>query len=220
MLVEGDDGEEAGHAGHDDRGLEEPGGDDAQGEGLVLALEDREQGHGAADTGNGVDEVQETGPQEFGVVPGSDGEVRVHGRSDQDEGRQGRREGEQVEDAGGTGVIAGRVFGGAVGRGSSCGGHGLAPVFGLLRIFWVRLHLGDREEGETEVAESLQQPVQGGLVHDRASDGGGAVGSGGQSEPVEPERPPRVEAPLKADLVAAAACAGWLAHAACPIPAS
>jgi len=46
--------------------------------------------------------------------------------------------------------------------------------------------------------------MEGGLVHNRASEGGGAVVSGGEDESVEPRRPPGFEATGEADLVPAA----------------
>ena len=178
VLAQRDHGQEADDAGHDDRGLEHPGHDQAERHGLVLPLDDRVQGHGGADAGHGVDEVEEARGQESVVVPWRDGEVGVHRVPDEDERGQGCGEGEQVEDAGGAGVVAGRVGCDAGGCGSCGGGHGLSPVW----CSWGRVgcragfHLGDRDEGKAEVAEPLQQPVQGGLVHDRASEGGGAVG--------------------------------------------
>ena len=62
-----------------------------------------------------------------------------------------------------------------------------------MRIVGVGWHLVDRDEGQAEVAESVQQSVQGRLVHDKAAEGADAVGCGGEGEAVEPVGPPRLE---------------------------
>src|SRR5919106_1614453 len=61
--------------------------------------------------------------------------------------------------------------------------------------------LGDGQQGEPEVAELVQQSVQGGLVGDGALEDGGAVVGVGEVEVVEPGRPAVVEPALDADLV-------------------
>ena len=45
--------------------------------------------------------------------------------------------------------------------------------------------------------------MQRGLVDHRATEGGGAVALGGESQPIEPAAPSSFEAPLDADLVPA-----------------
>ena len=62
--------------------------------------------------------------------------------------------------------------------------------------------LGDRDQGQADVADPGQHSVERGLVDDRSVQDGGAVGSG-QCHPVQPGGPPGVEAPLEADLVPA-----------------
>src|SRR4249919_3424023 len=49
------------------------------------------------------------------------------------------------------------------------------------------------DQGDTQVADLDQQSVQLRLIHDRAGDGGGAVGLTGDREPAEPAGPVVVE---------------------------
>jgi hypothetical protein len=58
-----------------------------------------------------------------------------------------------------------------------------------------------RNQDQPEVADPVQQPVQGGLVRDRAGDDRLAVVTADR-QALEPGRPARVEDPLDADLVA------------------
>src|SRR5450755_3711422 len=46
--------------------------------------------------------------------------------------------------------------------------------------------LGDRDQGQAQVACFLEQAMQRGLVGYRAVDGGGAVAAVGEGQPVEP----------------------------------
>ena len=77
VLAEDDDGQQGDDAGHDDRRFDHPGHDEAERQGLVDALDDREDRDGGADAGQGVDEVEEAGPQHLGVVPGAEDVARV-----------------------------------------------------------------------------------------------------------------------------------------------
>src|SRR5450755_460790 len=77
--------------------------------------------------------------------------------------------------------------------------------------------LGDRDQGQAQVARFLEQAMQRGLVGDRAVDDGGAVGAVGNGQPVEPRGPPGVEVPPEADLVPSRvlmAAGRYLAHGA------
>ena len=60
---------------------------------------------------------------------------------------------------------------------------------------------GDGDQGQAEVADPLEQAVQGGLVDHRAPQGGGAVALVGEVQPVEPGDPPVVEVAVDPDLV-------------------
>ncbi len=65
----------------------------------------------------------------------------------------------------------------------------------------VRGQRNQRQQGDAEVAQGLEQAVQCGLVDDWSADDGGAVVLGGQVHAVEPGRPTRSEVSLDADLV-------------------
>src|ERR1700710_45905 len=71
-----------------------------------------------------------------------------------------------------------------------CGGRG------------VRTDLGDRDQGQPDVADLLQQAVQRGLVDDLADEKGAAVALVGHAQSVEPRGPVRVEMAQQTDLVA------------------
>ena len=117
VLPQGDDGEQGDDADHDDGRLDHAGHDEPEGQGLVDSFDDREDRDGAADAGQGVDEVEEARPQHLGVVAGADDVAGVvqDGVEQQQRG-DGGGEGQQVEDAAGSGVAAAVVAGG-VGRG-------------------------------------------------------------------------------------------------------
>ena len=53
----------------------------------------------------------------------------------------------------------------------------------------VRRQRSQREQGDAEVAQLLEQSVQRGLVDDRSADDGGAVVLGGEGQAVEPGSP-------------------------------
>src|SRR5689334_22218806 len=61
---------------------------------------------------------------------------------------------------------------------------------------WDGVGADDRDQGQPEVAELVQQPVEGGLVGHRSAEDGGAVVTPGQGEPVQPGGPPVVQAAL------------------------
>src|SRR3954449_1599741 len=94
--------------------------------------------------------------------------------------------------AGAAMVGAGMVMSGSCGAG--CRVVGCALRYGL--------DPGDRDQGEADVAQLVQQAVQGGLVDDRTPEQGAAV-TGGQGHAVEAGGPSGVEPPLEADLVPA-----------------
>ena len=60
---------------------------------------------------------------------------------------------------------------------------------------------GERDQGDADVAQLLEQAVQRRLVDDRAADDGGAVVLVGEAQPVEPGRPAGSEVSLDPDLV-------------------
>jgi hypothetical protein len=66
----------------------------------VLPLDDREQRDGAADTGEGVDQIEEAAEEHAGVRAGADDVVRVvqHGGQEEECGDRGG-EGDHVEGA-------------------------------------------------------------------------------------------------------------------------
>ena len=84
-------------------------------------------------------------------------------------------------------------------------GHGhVSSPSGLgerLLVGCVGWDFGERDEGDADVAELLQQSVQCCLVDDRAADDGGAVRGCFDVESVEPGRPAGREAALDPDLV-------------------
>ena len=61
--------------------------------------------------------------------------------------------------------------------------------------------LGERDQGDADVAELVEQAVQRGLVDDGAAEDGGAVVIGHEIQSVEPGRPARPEVAADADLV-------------------
>ncbi len=70
------------------------------------------------------------------------------------------------------------------------------PVDSPVCLQWIQ-----RQQGDAEVAEGLEEAVQCGLVDDWSADDGGAVVLGGQIHAVEPGRPTRSEVSSDADLV-------------------
>ena len=150
--------------------------------------------------------------EQLGVVPGDDGEVGVHRRSDQDEGGQRGGEGDQVEDAGGAGVVAGRV---ACRRGWRAVGRAVVVMTCLLcRFVCGSVGSGDAAaSGSTWVTEMRGRPRS----RSRCSSPCRAAWSTtGPRRVVVPSAPVvrvspsnhadhrAVEAPLEADLVPAA----------------
>lgn len=65
------------------------------------------------------------------------------------------------------------------------------------------------EQGDADVAELAEEPVQGGLVGDWSSKDGGAVLQQGQGHAVEAVRPVGAEMSLEADLVPGVVGPGW-----------
>ncbi len=59
---------------------------------------------------------------------------------------------------------------------------------------------GHRDQRQAGVAHLLQQPVQRCLVDDRTLEQAGAIAAAGQSQPVEPPRPPVGQVTLDPDL--------------------
>src|SRR4051794_24629375 len=76
---------------------------------------------------------------------------------------------------------------------------------------WVGFDLGDRDQRQTDVADSSQQAVQSGLVDDGAGDEGSAVALLDEGESFELDSPSGVEVSSKTDLVPVGGC---LAHGA------
>ena len=66
----------------------------------------------------------------------------------------------------------------------------------------VGVEVGDREQGQTQVADPLEEAVEGCLVGDRSADDGGPVALVGDGQAVEPGGPARVEVTAQPDLVA------------------
>ena len=66
----------------------------------------------------------------------------------------------------------------------------------------VGVDVADRDQGQAQVTDSLEQAVEGCLVGDRAADDGGAVALMGDGQAVEPGGPVRVKVPREPDLVA------------------
>jgi hypothetical protein len=109
-VLQGDDGEEGTDPHHDDGGLDESGGDVPDGECLALPFDDGVEGDRGANTGHGGDPVADSCPEQLSLVAGDEAQVVVDRRTDEHPGRDGRREGQDVEEATGQGVSAGRVF--------------------------------------------------------------------------------------------------------------
>src|SRR5207342_3023502 len=65
----------------------------------------------------------------------------------------------------------------------------------------IRTEPAYRIQDQAQVADPVQQPVQGGLIRDRAGDDRLAVVTADR-QALEPGRPARVQEPLDADLVA------------------
>ena len=60
---------------------------------------------------------------------------------------------------------------------------------------------GDRDEGESDVAQSPQDAVKGGLVDDGTSNYGGSVVLEAEGQPVKPRGPSRIEMSNYTDLI-------------------
>jgi hypothetical protein len=59
----------------------------------------------------------------------------------------------------------------------------------------------DRNQRQADVAHSLEQPMESGLVDDKTMDEGGAVALVAEAQSVEPSGPSRSEVPLETDFV-------------------
>src|SRR5271166_6169600 len=75
----------------------------------------------------------------------------------------------------------------------------------------------DRDQRQAEVADLVEQAVQGGLIDRPSADGGGSVAFIGEAQDLQPGRPSRLEvAPqtdlVEPDLLLAASPRGCLAH--------
>jgi hypothetical protein len=70
---------------------------------------------------------------------------------------------------------------------------------GSARCFGGELREG--QQRDADVSQPLEQPVQCGLIGDRASQDGGAVVRVGEAHPVEPSRPSGGQVPLDSELV-------------------
>ena len=74
---------------------------------------------------------------------------------------------------------------------SRCGGY----------VGLVGFDASDRNQWQADVAHSLEQAMECGLVGDKAGDDRGAVVLAGQAQSVKPSGPSRVEVALEADFV-------------------
>jgi hypothetical protein len=68
----------------------------------------------------------------------------------------------------------------------------------------VGLDTEDRDQRQADIANLLEQAVQGSLIGYRAMDDGGAIAPVGETQPVKPGGPSGIEVPLEADLVSPA----------------
>ena len=94
------DREDADDADDDDGCLEHTAGDEAEGESLVLALDDRKQRNCSADARERVDKIKERAADHAGVGAGADDVVGVgQDRVQQDDRRDRAHESDQVEDS-------------------------------------------------------------------------------------------------------------------------
>jgi len=98
VLPQGHQRQQADDAGEDQASFQDAGGGKAQRGALVLPLEDRVQGDGGADAGEGDDHLEETACEHGSVAAGAEDPVPVvlH-RAVKGQG-ENRDEGDQVED--------------------------------------------------------------------------------------------------------------------------